>query len=112
MAEQKDGGAAFPIEVGMVAVISDAYGWALAHVTKVTDAQVKVAVDGFPKYERTYRKPQVKFAGKEDAARLLYERLKSSHAQLNEETRNAGLRRSKRDADFISTAFAHRDREK
>lgn len=101
----KDGGGAFAIEVGMVAVIDGPYGWKLVHVTKVTEATVKGVSEGAIQYERTYRRPQVKFAGTEAHACLLFERLKSSEAQLHEDTRNASLRRSKRNADFIADAL-------
>lgn len=92
-----------PINEGDFAVIRRRYNWAVLGVSKVTDKQIK-AFGEWSSRDHTYQRHAVVFAGPEEDARRLYERLTSSEALCRDDERRANERRNKRNAELIAKA--------
>jgi len=89
--------------VGDFVVVCDRWGSAdVRQVTKI-GASVYYYVNN---RQRRGSLSDVIFSGQEANARLLSERLKSSRAQYDDDCDKAGIRRQKRDAEFIERASA------
>lgn len=91
------------VEVGQWVVEKGLYGYELHQANRVTGATV-FHKRPYGNREGRIRVAALVFAGAEDAARLLHARLQSSKAQFEDDKRKAGIRKQKRDADFIVAA--------
>lgn len=94
----------FEIKVGDFAVIERPYSYAVVRVTKATPARFEGTGEWRSGGTQRYDRRAAVFVGDEAKARRLFDQLTSSMAQFSEDTRNAGIRRDKRNAEFIASA--------
>lgn len=89
------------IKIGDTAIVQSSYTIDCRQVERVTSALVFFSGTEWPRQARI---GQIIFSGGDALVRRLHEQLISSSAQLNEDTRNACLRKQRRDIDFIQAA--------
>ena len=91
------------LKPGDFAVLHRTWKWIAVKVEKVTALQFKASGE-WGSRANTYQRGQVEYAGPEDKARALVERLTSSEALCDDERRRAIERRTKRNQDLIAEA--------
>lgn len=96
------------VQVGDYAVIFRTYRYVAVKVEKVTAQQVKASGEWSGRAS-TYSRINIEYAGPEEQAKALVERLTSSLALFEDDRRKAGERRDARNAALIDAALTARN---